>query len=393
MKTSTKLLAIGIAALVVGIGGGIGIGYLINPNKTTFDLRYGGQYYPGEFLLKGEPELWTKYGVNVDHRIFASGGDNNDAMIAGELDVNCGSDSKTVGLFSSMDDALIIGTIQRGDRYSTIVRDGLDYTSWYDMVTNATQTVNCGIKFGTGAEQVVGRFLESVSDLDWDNFTWVELEVTQMVSALESEQIECFTAWEHTPSVAVSQGVGYRMMTYGSYAMTPASLHTTSAFAYANPQAIIAFLAGHLDKYEMITTEKTAAATSASGAAAEIGVDISVAAFEEIFETINFQVDFNETVIEAIEDTADFLLAQGKIEEVPDLVWDSRFVEAAMDLQANFGTPSTGLSIKSFNSAVMKVTEQYFGVPQLNSLLINLISCTFCTGIIAVSYKYFTKKE
>ncbi len=378
MKASTKLLTYAIIALVLGIGGGIGIGFLIQPKSSqTYDLRYGGQYYPGEFLLKGMPEFWTKYGLNVDHRIFASGGENNNAMIAGEVDINCGSDSKTVGLFSSIDNALIIGTIQRGDRYSTIVTDTATYSSWFDLVG---ETV--ALPFGTGAEQVVGRYFDTEPTLDWDNFTWLDLPVTQLVSALDSGQIKAFTAWEHTPSVAVSQGVGEVMMSYGSYAMTPASLHTTTDFAYANPQKIIAFLAGHFEKYNMIMTNKTGAAKIASQAAATLSVNISAAAYELIFDKINFQIDFNETVIAAINNTASFLYSKGKIDSIPELVWDTRFVEAAKELYENYGTPSTGFSAKAFQEGLIKVTEKYFCVESYQTLALGLFSCTFGSIIV-----------
>ncbi|MGC9780910.1 MAG: ABC transporter substrate-binding protein [Candidatus Heimdallarchaeota archaeon] len=389
MKLMYKLITIGIVALVVGIGGGIGIGFFIGNNTgADIDVRYGGQYYPGEFVLKGISEYWTKYGINVDHRIFASGGENNNAMIAGELDVNCGSDSKTVGLFGSIDNALIIGTIQRGDRYSTIIPTASAYTSWYDLVG-----LQVGIKWGTGAEQVCARYFDTVSDLDFDNFTWIPLEVTQMVASLEADDIQAFTAWEHTPSVAVDQGVGKVMMNYGAYAMTPASLHTTTDFAYANPQSIIAFLAGHLDKFDLITEDKNGAANVASDAAEEIGVAISAGAFELIFDKINFQIDFNETVIDAIEDTANFLLSKEKISEVPDLVWDARFIDAAKELQEDFGIPATGTSVDSYGQALIKVTEKYFGLMSDKTILKGFFACTFGIGAIITRTTLRKRKE
>ena len=389
MKLMYKLITIGIVALVVGIGGGIGIGFFIGNNTgADIDIRYGGQYYPGEFVLKGNPEYWTRYGINVDHRIFASGGENNNAMIAGELDVNCGSDSKTVGLFGSINNALIIGTIQRGDRYSTIIPVASSYTSWYDLVG-----LQVGIKWGTGAEQVCARYFDTVSDLDFDNFTWIPLEVTQMVASLEAGDIQAFTAWEHTPSVAVDQGVGKVMMNYGAYAMTPASLHTTTDFAYANPQVIIAFLAGHLEKFDIITQDKNGAANIASNAAEEIGVAISAGAFELIFDKINFQIDFNETVIDAIEDTANFLLSKEKITAVPELVWDARFIDAAKELQEDFGTPATGTSVDSYGQALIKVTEKYFGLMSDKAILMGFFACTFGIGALITRTTIRKRKE
>ncbi len=383
MKVTTRLVTIGIIALVVGIGGGIGIGYLIQPQEVQgYDIRYGSQYYPGEFLLEGHPEFWSKYNVTVEQRLFLSGGDNNIALIAGEVDINCGSDSKTVSLFSAKpDETLLIGTIQRGDRYSTVVRNDSSYTSWYDLVGQPV-----GIKYGTGAEQVVLRYFDTVSDLGWDNFTWIPMEVTNMISALETEQIEAFTAWEHTPSVAVDQGIGKIMMSYGYLALTPASLHTTKAFAYAHPTEVIGFLAGHLDKYQMITEDIDTAAQIAHEAALARNTNISANAFKLIFQKIDFQIDFNETIIEAIEDTAQFMFDNEQIPSIPDIVWDDRFVKAAMELQENYGTPATGTSLENYQQALLDITEKYFGSNQCTDFIAaGLFIGTF--GIVMVVFR------
>lgn len=377
MKNSTKILTAGIIALLVGIGGGIGIGYLINiQTNVGYDIRYGAQYYPGEFLLEGNPDFWLKYGLNVEHRLFVSGGENNAALIAGEVDINCGSDSKTVALFDNIPDkALVIGTIQRGDRYATVVRADSSYTNWTDLV-DPVDPKPIGIKLGTGAEQVMRRYFDLPGTPEWDDFTWINMDVTDMASALDSEQIEAFTAWEHTPSVAISQGIGKELMRYGSVALTPASIHTTKEFAYNNPDKIIAFLATHIDKYEMIVNDTTNAAQIASDAANARNTDISTAAFENIYQTINFQIDFDETIISAIEDTANFLLGLGKIDEIPDIVWDTRFIEAAKDLQKSFGTPSTGLSISAFTEAVQKISTKYFGFTNIKTLIAGISVCS-----------------
>lgn len=378
MKTSTKLITIGIVALVVGIGGGIGIGFLIQPQVAdTYEIRYGGQYYPGEFLLEGYPGLWATYDLNIEHRLFSSAGPGNDALLAGEVDVNCGSDSKTVALFAAKpDEMLVIGTIQRGDRYATVIADDATYTNWTDLVG---QTV--GTKFGTGAEQVLLRYFDTIPNLSWDNYTWVNADVNQLQGLLESDQIEAFTAWEPTPSIAVDQGVAKVLRRYGDIALTPASLHTTKNYAYNNTGTIIRFLAAHLDKADMITTDTTNAATIAAAASEARGASISAGAFELIYNTINFQIDFNESIIDAIDDTAAFLLTQGKISEIPEIVWDARFVEAAKDLQADFGTPSTGTSV-DFDQAVELVIEKYFGIPANGKLAIGIMSGTIVFGVV-----------
>ncbi|HHN93658.1 MAG TPA: hypothetical protein ENK17_02730 [Anaerolineae bacterium] len=300
---------------------------LLGGCKSTpeMKIRYGGQYYPGEFLLKGHPQFWTDHGLTVEHILFSSGTENNQALISGEIDVNVGSDSKTVALFSAMPDrALIIGTVQRGDRYSTIVRADSPYQTWYDL---KGQTV--GTRLGTGAEQVLLRYFDQVDDLSWDDFNWVNVKIEDMISALENGSIEAFTAWEPTPAIAESQGVGRVLRSYGDIALVPVSIHTTVDFANNNHQALVNFLAAHIDKVEMIESDPDQAAKLAAEAASAQGINVSADAFKRIFERVDFSLKFDEQVLASIEDTAQFLHEKGKIDAVPEFRWDGSFLEEA----------------------------------------------------------------
>ena len=298
-------------------------------------IRYGGQYYPGEFLLYGHPEFWSEYGLEVEHTLFSSGAENNEALIAGKIDINCGADSKTIALFNAIpDDALIIGTVQRGNRYTTIISADSDYTSWEDLIGKKVAT-----RFGTGAEGVLRKFYaQTYSDTlgrnyEWDDFDYVNLKIEDMIAALDAGQIEAFTAWEPTPAIAEAQGVGKVLRTYGDVALVPASIHTTKEFAYNHRDLVVKFLAAQLDKAEMIKTDPEGAAEIAAEAATQKGIDVSAEAFVTVFGRINFQIEFNYTIIEAINDTAQFLYEQGKIDEIPTLVYDQTFLDEAIALR------------------------------------------------------------
>lgn len=302
------------------------------------DLQYGGQYYPGEWVLYGHPEFWSKYDLAVGHVLFSSGAENNEALISGEIDINCGADSKTIALFNAIpDDALIIGTVQRGNRYTTVIKADSDYESWDDLLKTKDRKV-C-TRLGTGAEGVLRRFFDQTFSPElgrnyrWEDFEWVNLKVEEMVSALESGHIDAFTAWEPTPAIAEAQGVGKMLMTYGHIAMVPASIHTTKDFAYNHPALVVAFLAAQLDKAELINSDPEQAAQIASDAAAKKGIEVSAEAFKKVFGRIDFRIDFNQTIIDEIEATAQFLKDQAKIETIPELDWDISFLEAAIALR------------------------------------------------------------
>ncbi|MCD6108943.1 MAG: ABC transporter substrate-binding protein [Thermoplasmata archaeon] len=323
-NTDKKYLCVVMLGILVGtslLAGCIG-------GEKKVDVRYGGQYYPGEFLLEGK-NFWEKYGLNVEHILFSSGSENNQALISGEIDINCGSDSKTVALFNAIPDrALIIGTLQRGDRYSTVVRADSNYHSWEDLKGKTVAT-----RLGTGAEQVLRRYFEQSENLSWNDFNWVNLKIEDMISALESGTIEAFTAWEPTPSIAEAQGVGRILRTYGDIALVPVCLHTTVEFAQKHREEIVKFLAAQMDKADMIKNNPEKAAQLAAQAASKVGYNVSADAFERVFKRINFIIDFDGKILDAINDTAHFLYEQGKIDKIPQLRWDRSFIEEAKTLR------------------------------------------------------------
>jgi len=326
---------VGVLAIVVVAIASVAVWWFVRTSAQQTGIRYGGQYYPGEFLLSGRPEFWTEYGLTVEHTLFSSGAENNEALIAGKVDINCGADSKTIAVFNAIpNDALIIGTVQRGNRYSTIIGADSDYDSWEDLIGKKVAT-----RFGTGAEGVLRKFYaQTYSDTlgrnyEWEDFDYVNLNVEDMVAALDAGQVEAFTAWEPTPAIAEAQGVGKVLRTYGDIALVPASIHTTKEFAYNNRDLVVKFLAAQLDKADMIETDPEGAAEIAADAAAQKGIDVTAEAFETVFGRIDFQIEFDYTIVEAIYDTAQFLLEQGKIDKIPTLVYDQTFLEEAQELR------------------------------------------------------------
>ena len=292
------------------------------------EVRYGGQYYPGEFLLFGlGDDIWKKYDLNVTHILFTSAGESNEALISGTIDINCGADSRTVALFNAIpEEALIIGTVQRGNRYSTVVKVESTYQTWADL-----KGKKIGLKLGTGAESVLRKFFDR-EGITWEDYEWVPLNVEDMIANLEQGTIEAFHAWEFTPGIAEAQGVGRILRTYGDVALVPASIHTTKTFVDENRDLVVRFLAAHLEKADMIANDPDRAAEIASQAAADKGLDVPEEAFKKIFGRINFQIEFNQSIIDAINDTAEFLEEQGKIESVPTLAWDTTLLEDALEL-------------------------------------------------------------
>lgn len=302
-------------------------GNAAEPDVALSTVRYGGQLYPEEFLLKGQ-DFFSKYELTVEHTLFSSGGENNQALISGAIDANIGSDSKSVGLFGAMGDkVVIIAASQRGDRYSTMIQKDSGITSWYDM-----KGEKVGIRLGTGAEQVVRRYFEQVGDLKWEDFEWVDLKVEDMAAALADGVISSFTAWEPTPAIAEATTDAVVMMSYGDIALTPVLIHTTKEFAESHKEELVAFLRGHLDKVAMIQNEVDEAARVAAEAASAQGTEVSAEVFKAIFQRVNFSLDVDDEVMAALKDTAKFLMDIGEIDTIPEFYVDTSFLEQAKKL-------------------------------------------------------------
>lgn len=307
----------------------VGVGCLFaSSSKKEEDLiRYGGQYYPGEFLLDGH-DFFSEFGLTVEHTLFSSGAENNEALISGNIDINCGSDSKTVALFNAIGKkALIIGTVQRGNRYSTMIRKDAPYEDWTDL-----KGKQVGTRFGTGAEFVLRKYFDSRDDIAWDDFEWVNVKTEDMIATLANGQIEAFTVWAPTGEIAEAQGVAKRLRSYGDVALTPVSIHTTVDFAENNRDLLIRFLAAHLKKAALIKNNPEKAAEYAAKAAKDMGIDVSADAFKLIFERINFQIEFDESIIDELFDTAAFLKSQKKIYNIPEFNYDVTLIEEAKKL-------------------------------------------------------------
>jgi ABC-type nitrate/sulfonate/bicarbonate transport system substrate-binding protein len=290
-------------------------------------IRYGGQIYPGEILMVGY-DFFSEFGIEVEHTLFSSGTENNEALISGNVNVNVGSDSKSVALFGAMGDkAVIIGTVQRGNRYSTMVHVDSDYKDWSEL-----KGKKVGTRFGTGAEFVLRKYYDAQPDLSWDDFEWVNIKTEDMIAALASKQIEAFTCWAPTSEIAEAQGIGRMLRNFGDVALTPVCIHTTKAFLDSHRDLLVKFLAAHMKKAKMIKENPAQAGEYAAKAAEERGYNISGGAFKLIFERINFQIEFDDSLIDEIYDTAEFLKDQGQIEEIPTLYWDTSLLADAKKL-------------------------------------------------------------
>lgn len=284
-------------------------------------LTYAGQYYPEEFLLQQDP-FWD--GSNNVYQLFPSGTEGNEALIAGRVDANVASDTKSVALFTAIPErAVIIACVQSGDRYATVVASGNAALSWEDLKGKTVAT-----RMGSGAEVVLRRYY-AAHGLAWEDFNYVNLDVVDMIGALKTGHIDAFTAWSVTPELAEAQGVGRRLPTSYAEFAAPACIHTTTTAIEHKREQLVQLLVTHLKKAKMIKDDPHAAAAAAAREASRKGVNIPEAAFLAAFQRIDFEIRLDPQVIEAIRSTAAFMVERKMIDHAPPITSDPRLLEDA----------------------------------------------------------------
>lgn len=289
-------------------------------------LHYGGQLYAEEFLLQGM-DFWSAYDLNVEHVLFTQPDDLVQAFLSGVVDIALFSDIQAVEIFSSMgEDALIIGVSERGDRISTLVQSDAEIKSWKDL-----EGKKAALRNGSGAELALKSYFDRYKTLKWDDIEWVNLPVEDMTDALKAGSVEAITAIEPIPSIALDKGGIKILFSYGNYWPAPLVLVTTRDFAKKNPDKVIAFLQGQLDKAALIERDPALAARTAFAQSQTYDLEIPAYAFLLVFKRLDFNLQVDDSIAANLENTARSMLDAGVIEEIPEFFIDDSYVEKAVE--------------------------------------------------------------
>lgn len=293
------------------------------PQETA--LHYGGQLYPEEFLLQGM-DFWSAYDLDIEHVLFKNPDDLVQAFLSGVVDIALFSDIQAVQIFSTLGEkALIIGVSERGDRITTLMRADSEVEGWADL-----KGKKVALRSGSGAELVMERYFSQHKELDWESVEWVNLPVEDMPAALSSGAVEAITALEPIPAMAQASGGMRVLLSYGECCPSPLVLVTSRKFAKSNSNELVAFLSGHIDKTALIASDSALAARTAAQQVEIYTLDIPASAFHIVFKRVDFNLQIDDSVISALEETSHSLLAAGVIENIPEFFSDNTFLETAL---------------------------------------------------------------
>jgi ABC-type nitrate/sulfonate/bicarbonate transport system substrate-binding protein len=324
MKKTLQLISSLLFWITIGFITAISVG-------ANGPVRFGAQCYPDILFLQGFQHLWDRHGIEVDLTIFSSDNEGIDALTSGKCDILYVSTIEAVKLSCTLgDNALIIASVQKDERYATFVRDGSLYTSWADLNGHPVATL-----FDSGAEYVLRAYFQQ-KDVVWESFKWINLKPPEMLSALDKGKIEAFTISESLCAMTETIKMGKCIYTYGDIALSPILIFTTRGFADNHRAEIVNFLGAHLDKTELIKENPKIIGQYAAQSAVARTLNISQETLEKIIKDIDYTLDIENDVVNQVQETALSLQKLGMIDKVPVIWYDRSFLEQARQLRFQY---------------------------------------------------------
>lgn len=174
----------------------------------------------------------AELGLRIRFHPFLKGADVNFFMRQGNLEVGIGGDMPA--LTAAADSKVLVAAlIQQG--YCSIV-------AGKPILLRQLRGRRIGYTFGSNSHYALLAALSSAG-LGADDVRLVALDVTEMPDALRSGAIDAFSAWEPTPTIALSLSEGPEII---HRRLSPGFMYFARSFANRHPEAVRQFVAAEL---------------------------------------------------------------------------------------------------------------------------------------------------
>ncbi|MCO6005265.1 ABC transporter substrate-binding protein [Actinoallomurus purpureus] len=257
------------------------------------------------FFLADEKGLFAKQGVNVEVVQFGKGGDADDAIASGQVQLAGSSDTTAIGKLQQNPDLRALLVYESSGKYLKVVER--------KNIGDPSQIKKMAIVPGL-SELAATRFLES-KKIDPKKVTFVTADPPEIPALMQKGNIDAYVLWEPWPTKGAQLG-GKIVETTGDYGLSYGQwLIAGNKWLSAN-QSAAAKVAKALDEAAKLTESDPQAAAQATQKAAKVPADQTVTAIKEI----DFGVrDITAADLKGYDATADFYLRTGKVKAKPNV--------------------------------------------------------------------------
>lgn len=258
-------------------------------------------------IVAVELGLFEKHGLNMKLSRFTSGPACAEALFTGAADIGTMGDTTTILAFSRNAPLQIIASHAEGEgRHRLIVPADSPCRTIHDLVGK-----RIGIKKGTSTYGGYLKFLEK-QGIAGDRIEVVNLDPDTMPDALAAGSIQAFAASEPTPSLGELRG-GRELATFAGLGNRfPIMMMATDRLIRERPADLRRFLAVLREAEAFIAGEPEKAAEIV---AKSIGLPPEATA--RAMSRHQFRLNLDPATLASLQETAEFLRAQGVVETVP----------------------------------------------------------------------------
>ncbi len=275
-------------------------------------------------------ELWKKYLPNIEiERVEATSGMplvNN--ILAGKIDIAYMGDTPSLILGSRRDDSKLVAITEADEGGSAAV-----FVKKDSPVSSIRELSDKRISISFGA--YTHRFAEVLSDAEKIKFNYVGQAPEVGVTSLEAGRVDALITWPPYGELAVFRGFGRTLMDGSKMKFDSARCIVVSKeFAAKHPDIVVGWLRAELDAHVILRERQGFAAQLIYNDWKSYEVPMDVVKAEFSYKV--FPDDIPPRWRKVLTDSADFLLKQGLVKQLPDFATfaDDSFLKKAAAVQS-----------------------------------------------------------
>jgi aliphatic sulfonates family ABC transporter substrate-binding protein len=282
-----------------------------NVEQTTKPIRFAFQNRIGSAIpiIAVEKGFFKQQGLVVEPLRFSSGPACAEALYSGSADIGTMGDTTAIFATAAHPKLKIIASHSTGEhRHRLIVKKSAPYQTLEDL-----RGKRIGIKQGTSTH---GGFLAALSadNIPHTAIMIVDLNPNTMPIALMAGAIDAFAASEPTPSIAEQKG-GRELITFGNLGnQYPIMMLAHTSFLENRKKAISGFIRA-LRSAEAFVRKRPDETARILGDATGLSIKVT----RQAMTRHSYSLTLDETILSSLRQTARFLKAQKKIEQLPNL--------------------------------------------------------------------------
>jgi ABC-type nitrate/sulfonate/bicarbonate transport system substrate-binding protein len=314
-----------------------GAGLLANP---WLDIRGPRQALAAGTLTYGaHPDVsplvlmsrdWTgKYGLAMKYEWYSSGGPADQALIAGQIDMDAPGGGRAISLQAAKpgEFTIFMGWAY-GDYAATLVKPNSPYRKMEDLKGKKIGTV-----VGSGSYMAWLIWLDS-KGMSVNDFQVVNMQGGEVAGALASGTIDGATIWEPYPAIMEHQKIGKIIQLFADVVYDAVVIQTRTEVIQKKRDEMVRFAAAAMDVQDWIRKNPTEAAKLVAKGMTERGAgDTAWEAFDAMIRRLIFEPDLGP-VEPSLNKIADVTFKLGRIRRRPEIAMNRDVLADAKKLRA-----------------------------------------------------------